>query len=95
MDRLDVFVSLLFAIGSDYLNDDIVMELILDVGHVYVASYSRKKKTCGRPFSAVAAMPHVTVVIFRNSVETVCNLRLVKLNYSSVCYAAIEVTQER
>ena len=38
-------------------------------------------------------MPHVTVVIYRNSVEIVCNLRLVKLNYSSVCYAAIEMAQ--
>ena len=38
-------------------------------------------------------MPHVTVVIYRNSVETVCNLRLVKPNYSSVCYAAIEMAQ--
>ena len=38
-------------------------------------------------------MPHVTVVIYRNSVETVCNLRLVKSNYSSVCYAAIEMAQ--
>ena len=40
-------------------------------------------------------MPHVTVVIYRNSVETVCNLRLVKLNYSSVCHAAIEMAQLR
>ena len=38
-------------------------------------------------------MPHVTVVIYRNSVETVCNLRLFKLNYSSECYAAIEMAQ--
>ena len=64
----------------------------MDVCHYYVASYSRKKN-CGRPFTPVAAMLHVTVVIYRNSVETVCNLRLVKLNYSSVCYAAIEMAQ--
>ena len=38
-------------------------------------------------------MPHVTVGIYRNSVENVCNLRLVKLNYSSVCYVAIEMAQ--
>ena len=38
-------------------------------------------------------MTHVTVVIYRNSVEIVCNLRLVKLNYPSVCYAAIEMAQ--
>ena len=35
-------MSLLFSIGTGYLNDDIGMELILDVGHFYVASYSRK-----------------------------------------------------
>ena len=45
MDRLGGFVSLLFSIGTGYLNDDIAMELILDVGHFYVASYSRKKPT--------------------------------------------------
>ena len=67
------------------------MELILDVGHFYVASYPRKKKS--RSFTPVAAMPHVIVVIYRNYVETVCNLRLVKLNYSYVCYAAIEMAQ--
>ena len=39
-------------------------------------------------------MPHLTVVIYRNSVETVCNLRLVKLKYSSVCYAAIEMEEQ-
>ena len=38
-------------------------------------------------------MPHVTVVIYRDSVETVCNLRLVKSNYFSVCYAVIEMAQ--
>ena len=42
MDRLGGFVSLLFSIDTGYLNDDIGMELILDVGHFYVASYSRK-----------------------------------------------------
>ena len=40
MDRLGGFVSLLFAIGTGYLNDDIAMEFILDVCHFYVASYS-------------------------------------------------------
>ena len=92
MDRLGDFVTLLFSIGTGYLNDNIAMELILDVCHYYVASYSGKKN-CGRHFTPVAAMPHVIVVIYRNSVETVCNLRLVKLNYSSVCYAAIEMAQ--
>ena len=38
-------------------------------------------------------MPRVTVVIYRNSVETVCNLRLVKLNNSSACHAVIEMAQ--
>ena len=87
------FVSLLFGIGVGYLNDNmhLAMELILDVGHFYVASYPRKKNS--RSFTPVAAMPHVTVVIYRNSVETVCNLRLVKLNYSSACFAAIEMAQ--
>ena len=74
------------------MNDNIAMELIVDVGNFYVASYSREKKR-GRSFTLVAAMPHVTVVIYRNSVEIVFNLRLVKLNYSSVCYAAIEMAQ--
>ena len=92
MDRLGGFVSLLFAISAGYLNDNIAMELILDVGHFYVASYSRKKKR-GRPFTPVAAMPHVTVVMYRNSVEIVCTLRLLKFNYSSVCCAAIEMAQ--
>ena len=91
MDRLDGFVSLLFAIGAGFPNDNIAKELILDVGHFYVASYSRKKR--GRPFTPVAAMSLVTVVIYRNSVEVVCSLRLVKLNNSSVCYAAIEMAQ--
>ena len=77
MDRLGDFVSLFFSTDTGYLNDDIAMELIVDVGHFYVASYSRKKR--GRPFNPVAAMPNVTVVIYRNSVETVCNLRLVNL----------------
>ena len=36
-------------------------------------------------------MPHASVVIYRNYVETVCNLRLVHLNYSYVRYAAIEM----
>ena len=85
-------MSLLFAIGGGYLNDNIAMELILGVGHFYVASYSRKKNR-DRPFTPVAAMPHVTDAIYLNSVETVCNLRLVKLNYSSVCYAVIEMAQ--
>ena len=88
MDRLGDFVSLLFAIGAGHLHDNIATELILDVGLFYVASYSRKKR--GRPFTPMADMPHITVVIYRNSVETVCNLRLDKLNYS-VCYAAIEM----
>ena len=66
------------SIGAGYLNDNIAMELILDVGHFYVASYSRIKR--GRPFTPVAAMPHVTVVMYRNSVETVCTLRLLKFN---------------
>ena len=35
-------MSLLFAIGAGCLNNDIAMELILDVGHFYVASYSGK-----------------------------------------------------
>ena len=87
MDKLGGFVSLLFVSG--YLNDNIAMKLILAVGHFYIASYSRKKR--GRPFTPVAAMPHVTVVIYRNCVDTVCNLRLVELNYSCVCYAAIEM----
>ena len=43
MDRLGGFVSLLFPIGTSYRNDYIAMELIMDVGHFYVASYSRKK----------------------------------------------------
>ena len=83
-------MSLLFAIGTGYLNDDIAMELILDVGHVYVASYSRKKRYA---VDLLPRMPRVTVVIFRKSVGTLCNLRLVKLNYYSVCYAAIEMTE--
>ena len=60
-----------------------------------VISTSRRirEKKRGRPFTPMTAMPHVTVVIYRNSVETVCNLRLVELNYSSVCYAAIEMAQ--
>ena len=91
MDRLGGFVSLLFAISAGYLNDNIAMELILGVGHFYVASYSRKKR--GRPFTPAAVMPHVTVVMYRNSVETVCTLRLLKFNYSSVCCAAIEMAQ--
>ena len=91
MDRLGGFVSLLFAIGTGYLNDDIAMEFILDVCHFYVASYSGKKR--GRPFTPMAVMLHVTVVIYRNSVETVCNLPFVKLNNSSVCHAAIEKAQ--
>ena len=91
MDRPGGFVSLLFAIGTGYMNDNRGMELILGIGLFCVASYSRKK--LGRLFTPVAAMPYVTVVIYRNSVETVCNLRLEKLNYSSVCYAAIEMTQ--
>ena len=92
MNRLGGLVLLLFVIGTGYLNDNIDMQLIVDVGHFYVASYSREKKR-GRPFTLVAAMPHVTVVIYRNSVEIFCNLRLVKLNYSSVCFAAIEMAQ--
>ena len=64
------------------------MELILDVGRFYDA---RKKNS--RSFTPVATMPHVTVVIYRNYVETVCNLCLVKLNYSYVCYADIEMAQ--
>ena len=91
MDRLGGFVSLFFAIGAGCLNDDISMELILDVGHFYVASYSGKKR--GRPFTPMAAMPHVTVVIYRNSVESVCNQPFVKSNNSSVCHAAIEKAQ--
>ena len=91
MDRPGGFVSLLFAIDTGYMNDNRGMALILGIGHFCVASYSRKN--FGRPFTPVAAMPHVTVVIYRNSVETVCNLRLVKSNYSSVCYAAIEMAQ--
>ena len=91
MERLGGFVSLLFAIGAGYLNDNIAMELILDVGNFYVASYSWKKR--GRPFTPMAAMPHVTVVIYRNSEETVCNLPFVKLNNSCVCHAAIEKAQ--
>ena len=83
-------MSLLFAICAGYVNDDIAMELILDEGHFYVASHSRKKR--GRPFTPLATMPHVTVVIYRNSVETVCILCLVKLNYSA-CDAAIELAQ--
>ena len=67
MDRLGGFVSLLFAIGAGYLNYNISMELILDVSLFYVATYSRKKRC--RPFTPVAAMPHGTVVIYRNSVE--------------------------
>ena len=43
MDRLSGFVFLLFVIGTGYLNDNIAMELIVDVGHFYVASYSREK----------------------------------------------------
>ena len=39
-----VFGSLLFAIGAGYLNDNIATELILDVGHFYVAPYSRKNE---------------------------------------------------
>ena len=38
-------------------------------------------------------MPNVTVVIYCNSVEAVCNLRLVKLNIFSACHAAIEMAQ--
>ena len=44
MDRLGGFVSLLFVIGTGYPNDNIAMELIVDVGPFYVASYSREKK---------------------------------------------------
>ena len=51
------------------------------------------EKKRGRPFTPEAAMSLVTVVIYRNSVEVVCSLRLVKLNNSSVCYAAIEMAQ--
>ena len=43
MDRLGGFVFLLFVIGTGYLYDNIAMELIVDVGHFYVASYSREK----------------------------------------------------
>ena len=43
MNKLSGFVSLLFVIGSGYLNDNIAMESILDIGHFYIASYSRKK----------------------------------------------------
>ena len=42
MDRLGGFVTLRFSIGTGYLNDNIAMELILDVCHYYVASYSGK-----------------------------------------------------
>ena len=91
MDSLGGFVSLLFAIGAGYLNDNIAMEFILDVGHFYVASYSGKKR--GRHFTPMTTMPHVIVVIYRNSVETVCNLPFVKLNNSCVCHAAIERAQ--
>ena len=45
MDRLGGFVFPLFVISTGYLNDNIAMELIVDVGHFYVASYSREKKT--------------------------------------------------
>ena len=45
MDRLGGFVFLLFVIGIGYLKDNIAMELIVGVGHFYVASYSRGKKT--------------------------------------------------
>ena len=43
MDGLGGFVSLLLAIGTGYMNDNRDRELILGVGHFYVASYSRKK----------------------------------------------------
>ena len=36
-------MSLHFVIGTGYLNDNIAMELIVDVGHFYVASCSREK----------------------------------------------------
>ena len=91
MDRLGGFVSLLFAIGAGYLNDNIAMELILDVGQFLRCVVFGKKR--GRPFTPMAAMPHVTVVIYRNSVETVYNLPFVKLNNSCVCHAAIEKAQ--
>ena len=67
MDRPGGFVSLLFAIGTGYMNDNRGMALILGIGHFCVASYSRKK--LGRPFTPVAAMPHVTAVIYRNNVQ--------------------------
>ena len=59
MDGLGGFVSLLLAIGTGYMNDNRDRELILGVGHFYVASYSRnppppKKKKHGRPFIPVA-----------------------------------------
>ena len=56
MDKLGGFVSLLFVIGSGYLNDNIAMESILDDGHFYVASYSRKKNAADL-FTPVAAIP--------------------------------------
>ena len=43
MNKLTGFVSLLFVIGSGYLNDNIATESFLDVGHFYIASYSREK----------------------------------------------------
>ena len=43
MGRLGGFVFLLFVIGTGYLNDNIAMELIVDVGHFSVTSYSREK----------------------------------------------------
>ena len=63
---------LLFVIGTGYLNDNIIMELIVEVDHFYVASYSREKKTRSTFYPDGR---YVTVVIYRNSVEIVCNLR--------------------
>ena len=52
-----------------------------------------REKKRGRPFYPGGRYTHVTVVIYRSCVETVCNLRLVELNYSSVCYVAIGMAQ--
>ena len=84
-----VFGSLLFASGAGYLNDNIAMELIQDVGHFYVAPCEKPRSTF-LP-RCMAAMPHVTVVTYRNSAETVCNLLLVKLYKSSACHAAMKI----
>ena len=90
MNKLGGIVSLLFVIGSGYLNDNIVMESILDIGHFFIASYSRKKT---RPTFYAGGRYAPCYCYLPLWVETVCNLRLVELNYSFVYYAAIEMAQ--